>query len=145
MGGAPNNRKKVRLLARASMSSLAAQLAQTALPNTALLLGRPRRKAAASYLFTGYEADQHDLESIFAIGTNGSLQLISLQPALRKYTDILLSEHAKATDRTLLSSDASAELDASIMGCLALLGPYLMEVPTGKVLEWLVRRFRCEN
>ena len=127
------------------MSSLAAQLARTASLNTALLVDRSRRKAAESYLFTGHEADQHDLESIHALGINGLLQLASLQPALRKFTETLFSEHAKATDRTLLSSDANTELDVSIMGCLTLLGPYLMEMPTGKVLEWLVRRFRCEN
>jgi len=62
----PNNRKKVRRteIARCAMSSLAAQLAQTASQSAALLVGRSRQKSAESYLFTGREADQHDLESI---------------------------------------------------------------------------------
>lgn len=126
------------------MSSLAAQLAQSASLNTTLLADRSRRKAGESYLFTGREADQHDLESIHSLGVNGLLQLALLNPALRKLEDKLFSEHAKSTDRTLLSSEANVELDASITTCLALLGPYLMETPTGKVLEWLVRRFRCD-
>ncbi|RDB23790.1 U3 small nucleolar RNA-associated protein 10 [Hypsizygus marmoreus] len=127
------------------MSSLAVQLAQSASLNTALLVDRSRRKAGESYLFTGREADQHDLESIHALGVNGLLQLASLEPALRKFEEALFSEYAKSTDRTLLSTQANAELDASIHACLALLGPYLMESPTGKVIEWLVRRFRINE
>ncbi|KAG6857013.1 hypothetical protein H0H87_010685 [Tephrocybe sp. NHM501043] len=127
------------------MSSLAAQLAQNASLNTALLVDRSRRKAAESYLFTGREADQHDLESIHALGVNGLLQLALLNPLLRNYEDQLFSDYAKATDRTLLSVESNAELDAGLAAFLALLGPYVMEAPTGKVLEWLVRRFRINE
>ncbi|KAG5348834.1 hypothetical protein C0989_007869, partial [Termitomyces sp. Mn162] len=127
------------------MSSLAAQLAQNASLNAALLVDRSRRKSAESYLFTGREADQHDLESIHALGVNGLLQLALLNPALRKYEDQLFSEYAKATDRTLLPLEVNAELDAGIATFLALLGPYVMEAPTGRVLEWLVRRFRINE
>ncbi|KAG5644278.1 hypothetical protein DXG03_008763 [Asterophora parasitica] len=127
------------------MSSLAAQLAQNASLNSAILVDRSRRKAAESYLFTGREADQHDLEAIHALGVNGLIQLALLDPSLRKYEDQLFSEYAKATDRTLLSSEGNAELDAGITTFLPLLGPYLMEVPTGKVIEWLVRRFRINE
>ncbi|GLB44223.1 putative U3 small nucleolar RNA-associated protein 10 [Lyophyllum shimeji] len=127
------------------MSSLAAQLAQNASLNAAILVDRSRRKAAESYLFTGREADQHDLESIYALGVNGLLQLASLNSALRKFEDQLFSEYAKSMDRTLLPLEANAELDAGISAFLALLGPYLMEAPTGKVLEWLVRRFRINE
>ncbi|KAG5718058.1 U3 small nucleolar RNA-associated protein 10, partial [Termitomyces sp. T112] len=130
---------------RRPMSSLAAQLAQNASLNAALLVDRSRRKSAESYLFTGREADQHDLESIHALGVNGLLQLALLNPALRKYEDQLFSEYAKATDRTLLPLEVNAELDAGIATFLALLGPYVMEAPTGRVLEWLVRRFRINE
>lgn len=125
------------------MSSLAAQLAQSASLNSALLADRSRRKAAESYLFTGREADQHDLESIHALAVNGLLQLASLEPSLRGYEAQLFSEQAKATNRTLLSSDSVAQLDKSIAAFFSILGPYVLEIPTGKVLEWLVRRFRC--
>ena len=125
------------------MSSLAGQLAQSASLNTGLLIDRSRRKSAQSYLFTGREADQHDLDSIHALGVNGLLQLASLDSSLLPFEDKLFSEYSKSTDRTLLSSEANAELDDSIDACLALLGPFLMESPTGKVIEWLVRRFRC--
>lgn len=125
------------------MSSLAAQLAQSASLNAAILVDRSRRKAGESYLFTGREADQHDLESIHALGVNGLAQLAFLCPSLRAFEDPLFSDQAKATDRTLLSIEASTQLDKTIATFLCLLGPYLLENPTGKILEWLVRRFRC--
>ncbi|KAF8064012.1 hypothetical protein FPV67DRAFT_198389 [Lyophyllum atratum] len=127
------------------MSSLAAQLAQNASLNAAILVDRSRRKSAESYLFTGREADQHDLESIHALGVNGLLQLATLNPSLRKFEDQLFSEYAKSIDRTLLPAEANAELDTGIASFLGLLGPYLMDAPTGKVLEWLVRRFRINE
>jgi U3 small nucleolar RNA-associated protein 10 len=126
-------------------SSLATQLAQSASLNAALLIDKSRRKAVESYLFTGREADHHDLESIHALASNGLLELSTLNPSIRAYESSLLSDAMKGLDRTLLGKEASKELDRSIDGFLALLGPHLMDAPTGKVLEWLVRRFRCVN
>lgn len=125
-------------------SRLAAQLAQNASLNTSLLVDRSRRKPTESYLFTGREADQHDLESIHALGINGLIQLKSLNPNLKAFEDALFSDAVKDMDRTLLNVAANKELDRSIAAFTKLLGPYLMEAPTGKVIEWLVRRFRCE-
>ena len=124
------------------MSSLAAQLAKNASLNASLLVDRSRRKPTTSYLFTGKDADQHDLEAIHALGVNSLLELCSVNPKLRKFEDSLFSEHAKETDRTLLTSEAVEELDEAIEEFLFFLGPYLMEPPTSKILEWLVRRFR---
>ncbi|KAJ7146113.1 hypothetical protein C8R44DRAFT_600928 [Mycena epipterygia] len=127
------------------VSSLAAQLAKGASLNTTLLVDRSRRKNVESYLFTGREADQHDLESIHALGANGFLQLTTLNTAFRSFEGPLFSDGSKDTDRTLLSAEAVGQLDASIAAFLSLLGPYLTEAPTGKVLEWLVRRFRINE
>ncbi len=124
-------------------SSLARQLAQGASLNSALLVDRSRRKVGESYLFTGGEADLHDLESIHALGTNGFLQLVSITPALSKFEGPLFSDASKETDRTLSPAEALAKLDETIGAFLVQLGPYLMEAPTGKIIEWLVRRFRC--
>lgn len=127
------------------VSSLAAQLAKGASLNTTLLVDRSRRKASESYLFTGREADQHDLESIHALGVNGFIQLVALNAGFGEFEGPLFSDGLKDTDRTLLSSEAVTQLDACIAGFLSLLGPYLTDAPTGKVLEWLVRRFRYAN
>jgi U3 small nucleolar RNA-associated protein 10 len=126
------------------MTSLAVQLAGSASLNTGLLVDRSRRKSVQSYLFTGREADQHDLDSIHALGVNGLLQLASLDPSLLQFEDNLFSDYAKSIDRTLLSPEANIELDVSLEACLSSLGLYLMETPTGKIIEWLVRRFRCD-
>lgn len=123
-------------------SSLAQQLAKNASLNAALYIDRSRRKATPSYLFTGRDADEYDLETIYSIGVNSFLHLARICPPLEVYEDVLFSERAKNTDRTLLSPDAIAELNKALEEFLVLLGPYLMEGPTGRVLEFLVRRFR---
>lgn len=124
------------------MPTLAAQLAQNASLNASLLVDRSRRKPTTSYLFTGKDADEHDLDAIYALGVNSLLSLSSVEPKLGKFEDDLFSEEAKETDRTLLTKERITELDEKIEEFLWMLGPYLMEPPTAKILEWLVRRFR---
>ena len=123
-------------------SSLAAQIAQSASLNSALLVDRSRRKPTESYLFTSREADQQDLDSIYALGVNAYSRLKSLDPTLGLYEEALFSDAAKVTDRTLQTAEANAKLDHALNSFLQLLGPYLLETTTGKVIEWLVRRFR---
>jgi U3 small nucleolar RNA-associated protein 10 len=123
-------------------SSLAAQLAQATSLNAAILVDRTRRKATQSYLFTGREADKHDLESIHALGLNAFIQLCQWNPAIQSYENALFSDAAKALDRTLLPVIEAKELDRNISSFLPFLGKDLTEMPTGRVLEWLVRRFR---
>ncbi|EAU87657.2 hypothetical protein CC1G_09118 [Coprinopsis cinerea okayama7 len=127
------------------MSSLQAQLSKNASLNAALYVDRARRKPQASYLFTGRDADKYDLETIHALGVNAFLQLASVCPALEKYEDALFSDRARNTDRTLLSPDAVEELNRAIGEFLVRLGPYLLEAPTGKAIEWLVKRFRIHE
>jgi U3 small nucleolar RNA-associated protein 10 len=126
-------------------SSLAKQLAQGASLNASLFVDRSRRQPSQSYLFTPRQADQHDLHSIHALGANGFQQLKSIEPKISIYEDTLFSDAAKATDRTLQTSEANQTLDTAVDGLLLLLGPHLLEAPSGKVLEWLVRRFRYVN
>ncbi|KDQ54552.1 hypothetical protein JAAARDRAFT_135194 [Jaapia argillacea MUCL 33604] len=127
------------------VSSLAAQLSQGASLNLQLLVDRSKRKPTESYLFTGREADHHDLESIHALANNGFIQLRSLQPSIAGFENALFSDAAKSIDRTLLDAGAMEELDGNVGGLLRCLGMNLMEAPTGKVLEWLVRRFRINE
>jgi U3 small nucleolar RNA-associated protein 10 len=124
-------------------SALAQQLAQGASLNSAQLLERTRHKPAESYLFTGRDANQHDLESLHALGVNAFIQLKQMNPALSAFEEALFSDASKNMDRTLLPGDAARELDSKIKAFLPALGRHLMEIPTGRVLEWMVRRFRC--
>ncbi|CCM00706.1 uncharacterized protein FIBRA_02746 [Fibroporia radiculosa] len=127
------------------VSSLATQLAKGTSLNASLLVDRTRRKAAASYLFSAKEAQQHDLDTVYALGVSGFLQLKALEPSLGVFEKTLFSDAAKARDRTLESVDVNKELDQELASFLPLLGPYLLDSPTGKVLEWLVRRFRVNE
>ncbi|KAJ7054756.1 hypothetical protein C8F01DRAFT_1162846 [Mycena amicta] len=127
------------------VSSLAAQLAKGASLNTNALVDRSRRKATESYLFTGRDADKHDLDTIHALGLNAFRQLCTLSPKLDEYEGPLFSDSARSTDRTMLPRDELVQLDAAIDGLLPLLGPYLTEGATGRALEWLVRRFRINE
>jgi U3 small nucleolar RNA-associated protein 10 len=123
-------------------SSLAAQLAQGASLNAAFLIDRTRRKAIESYLFTGREAAQHDLDTIHALAVNGLLQLRSLDRRLASFEESLFSSAARDMDRTLQTAEDNAKLNTTIEEFLGFLGPFILEAPTGKILEWLVRRFR---
>ena len=124
-------------------SSLAQQLARAASLNANLLNEKSRKQAASeSYLFSPKEARQHDIDSLHALGLNGFLQLKSLQPDVARFEQALFSDTAKSLDRTLLPKEQSSQLDDTISAFLPLLGPFLLDAPSGKVLEWLVRRFR---
>lgn len=123
-------------------SSLATQLAQGASLNSALLVDRSKRKHTESYLFTGKEADHHDLYSVHALALNGFTHLRSVNPTFRTFEQALFSDAAKGIDRTLLTKEKAEELSLTIGRFLKFLGPYLLDAPSGKILEWLVRRFR---
>jgi len=123
-------------------SSLAKQLAQNASLNTTLLVDRSRRKPVESYLFSGRDAAAHDLESVYDLGWTALQQLSTLDARFEEFEDALFSDSAKAVDRTLLTKDANDKLNEDIDGIAQILGPFLMDPPAGKALEWLVRRFR---
>ncbi|KAI6126293.1 hypothetical protein EDD16DRAFT_1553513 [Pisolithus croceorrhizus] len=141
-------------------SALAAQLAASASLNASLLQDRSKKRQTDSYLFTGRDAASHDLDSVHAIATSASSHLCALSPVFLSQTvkygpdgssinvdfeQTLFSEAAKNMDRTLQTGEVTANLDRNINAFLVLLGPWLMEAPTGKVLEWLVRRFRINE
>ncbi|EKM74924.1 hypothetical protein AGABI1DRAFT_123475 [Agaricus bisporus var. burnettii JB137-S8] len=127
------------------MSSLAAQLAQSASLNVALLADRSKRKPAESYLFSGRDADHHDLDAIFALGTNAFLKLSSIDDRLAPFESELFSDRARALDRTLLTKEEDEELNDALGEFLSLLGPWLLDAPAARILEWLVRRFRVHE
>ncbi|KAF9451337.1 hypothetical protein P691DRAFT_663457 [Macrolepiota fuliginosa MF-IS2] len=127
------------------MSSLAAQLAQSASLNVALLADRSKRKPTESYLFTDRDADQHDLDSIYALGTNSFLKLCSVDQRLKRFELELFSDRARAMDRTLLGTEEDEKLSEAIGQFLGLLGPWLLEAPAARVIEWLVKRFRVNE
>jgi U3 small nucleolar RNA-associated protein 10 len=129
------------------VSSLATQLAQGSSLNAAFITERTsgKRKTTQSYLFTGRDAAKYDLDTVYALAANGLLQLRSLDGRLSNFEESLFSSRARETDRTLQTKEENVKLDATIEDFLALIGPFLLEASAGKVLEWLVRRFRYET
>ncbi|KAF8515684.1 armadillo-type protein [Hysterangium stoloniferum] len=126
-------------------SSIAAQLVKSASLNASLFVDRSRRKPAESYLFNSREADQHDFHSLHALGLNGLSKLRSLNSKFSRYEGNIFSDAARGLDRTLQSEAQNAELDRTLSSFLRDLGPYLLEAPSSKALEWLVRRFRIHE
>ncbi|OJA15136.1 hypothetical protein AZE42_07566 [Rhizopogon vesiculosus] len=142
-------------------SALASQLAASASLNASLLEAHTsKRRQTESYLFTGRDSDLHDLDAIHALASNAFAQLCSLSPAFSARTiklgsdgsslsvdfdQTLFSEAARNMDRTLQSQEVNSNIDRTLNAFLSLLGPWLMEAPTSKVLEWLVRRFRINE
>ena len=129
------------------VTSLAQQLAAGASINATLLSRRSKGDSgsAESYLFTSREASQHDLDSILALAQNGVAQLATLIPALGKRSWDILSDASRDYDRTMRSKEEVAKLDRDITLILRLVSPYLLQPPASKIIEWLVRRFRCET
>ena len=107
-------------------SSLAAQLAQSASLNSTQLLERTRRKPTESYLFSGKDANQHDLESLHALASSAFAQLKTLSVVLYQnplWGGILAGfemPQLEALDVTLLE-DSWEERDqvTRVMSCLS--------------------------
>lgn len=45
-------------------------------------------------------------------------------------------------DRTFVEKSLVEGIDRDVKVTLRLLSPYLLQAPAGKIIEWLVRRFR---
>ena len=136
-------------------SSLASQLAKGVSLNAPLLSETARKKhyASSSYLFSVSSKSQiDDLDAIHALATNALEHLKHIYPSVLTISDkgshtyrYVFSQHARDTDRTLLTPDELTELNTALKRCMQALGPCLLEGHTGRVIEWLVRRFRVNE
>lgn len=127
------------------VSSLAAQLAKGASVNANILASRSGGKPANadSYLFSGREAAEHDLDSVLALAQNGLAQLSSVNPDIsNSIPESLFSDASRNLDRTLIPESEVAHINKDIALTLRLVSPYLLQPPAAKVIEWLVRRLR---
>ncbi|CEI94270.1 hypothetical protein RMCBS344292_08484 [Rhizopus microsporus] len=103
------------------------------------------RKTRPSFLFTPREAADQDLETIYSIAYNGIMELVILDDKFAPFEKTLFSEKMKSVDRILQTREENDKLDASINAFLCQLSPYFLLKPSGKVLEYLIRRFRIED
>ncbi|KAG1122717.1 hypothetical protein G6F42_011219 [Rhizopus arrhizus] len=103
------------------------------------------RKTKASFLFSAREAADQDLETIYSIAYNGIMELVILDEKFSAFEKTLFSEGMKSVDRILQTKEENEKLDASINAFLSQLSPYFLLKPSGKVLEYLIRRFRIQD
>lgn len=124
------------------MTSLAAQLASIASLDSSRLASSSATKTQPSYLFTPTEAAQHDLETIHSLGLNGFEELKELDSSLGEYEEDLFGEASKGVDRMVISREENDDLGRRLDELLRRLGRHVPTRACGKVIEWLVRRFR---
>ncbi|KAG2204341.1 hypothetical protein INT47_009383 [Mucor saturninus] len=103
------------------------------------------RKSRASFLFSAREAADQDLETIYSIAYNGIMELVILDEKFAPFEKTLFSERMKSVDRILQTKEENKKLNASIDAFLCQLSPYFLLKPSGKVLEYLIRRFRIQD
>lgn len=124
-------------------SSLATQLANIG------TLDRDRLQASTSkfrpsFLFPPRQAASLSNEDIHSLAYNGYLALLAQDSRFERFENTIFGEKAKVTDRTILTKDENVKLDEALNGLLRLLASRFLLKSTGKVLEWLIRRFRCD-
>ncbi|RCI07051.1 HEAT repeat-containing protein 1 [Rhizopus stolonifer] len=103
------------------------------------------RKTRPSFLFTPREAADQDLETIYSIAYNGIMELVILDDKFASFEKTLFSERMKSVDRVLQTKEENDKLNSSINAFLCQLSPYFLLKPSGKVLEYLIRRFRIQD
>jgi len=118
---------------------LGAQLQQSSSLHAALL---KNHKFQESYLFTPQQARLHDLDAVFQLAQNGLHLLSTHSKHVKSLNSPLFALSAKFADRTRLSLEENAALDAAIEQLLFAISPFLTEQAASKIVEWLVRRYR---
>jgi U3 small nucleolar RNA-associated protein 10 len=126
------------------MTSLfATQLRQIALNTTNELdLKAQRASHAESLIFEKKVAGSQDFDTIYQICLEGYRDLCGLDARFDNFQRNLFSPQSKNQDRTQMTADENAALDAVLEAFLGLVGSKLLLQPAVKALEWLVRRFK---
>jgi U3 small nucleolar RNA-associated protein 10 len=126
------------------MTSLfATQLRQIALNSTNELdLKAQRASHAESLIFEKKVAGSQDFDTIYQICLEGYRDLCRLDARFDNFQRNLFSPQSKNQDRTQMTVDENAALDAVLEAFLGLVGSKLLIQPAVKALEWLVRRFK---
>ncbi|KAG0325600.1 HEAT repeat-containing protein 1 [Dissophora globulifera] len=126
------------------MSSLAQQLKKIGTADATKGFEKAS-KHRASFLFDSKQAADYDIDTIYSIGVNGITELKQLDSNFTAFEKTLFSESMKGVDRVLQTKEDNAKLDESITLFLRQLSPYFLLKPSGKALEWLIRRFRIHE
>lgn len=126
------------------MTSLARQLQKLAIPGQ-LSLKQVVSKKRPSLLFDAKEAADIDIETIYALGTNGLEELISIDSKFTEFEGSLFEENCKEFERTVQTREVLEDLDEKISVFLRRVSPYFLLKPAQKCLEWLIWAFRIQS
>ncbi|KAJ3372811.1 HEAT repeat-containing protein 1 [Allomyces arbusculus] len=107
--------------------------------------GRHAGKQRPSFLFDPKVAATYDLDTMYNIGCNGFAELVQIDDRFTQWETPLFSEAARDTDRVTMDQAFNKKLDKALHGMLVALSPHFLLKPVGKVLEWLIRRFRINE
>lgn len=129
------------------MSSLfATQLKQIAVNSTNELdLKAQKASHAESLIFDRKVAGSQDFETIYQICLEGYNDLCRLDARFDDFERNLFSSQSRNQDRTQMTADENAALDAVLEVFLGLVGSRLLLRPAVKAIEWLVRRFKSAS
>ncbi|KAF9921975.1 HEAT repeat-containing protein 1 [Linnemannia zychae] len=126
------------------MSSLAQQLKKIGTAD--ITKGHERAlKHRSSFLFDSRQAADYDIDTIYSIGANGITELKQIDAKFAPFEKTLFAESMKNFDRAVHTKEDNDKLDESITLFLRQMSPYFMLKPSGKALEWLIRRFRINE
>jgi len=124
------------------MSTLAAQLKQLQIPGLHKDVSKPQH---VSILFDKNVAATLDMESIYNVGVSGFDQMMTIEPILIDYQELLFSQKSIHLQRTMEDKSFNKKISKAIEEFLLLLSPYLQLQAAKKCLEWLVWRFEIHN
>lgn len=122
------------------MSSLQDQIAQLA-SHDAARINKPSKRD--SYLFQPNQAAELDIGDIHLLAIGGFDQLKELDTSFEDFESSLFSDSVKDLDRTSLNQAQVDQLNTTLNRFLVKLSPHLPTRAAAKVLEWLIRKFRC--
>lgn len=125
-------------------SSLSSQLANIGHPDKDRLLASSSTSSSRpSFLFPARVAASLSNTDVHSLAYNGFLALLSTDARFERFEKPVFGEKAKGTDRSLLTKEENEKLDRTVIApLLRLLAKGFLLKSTGKVLEWLIRRFR---
>ncbi|KAJ1658740.1 snoRNA-binding rRNA-processing protein utp10 [Dispira simplex] len=103
------------------------------------------KKSRPSFIFSEREAADIDLDTIYNLGHTGFDELVQLDTTLRSFENDFFSTSCKSIDRVQLTKSENKALNQKLGRLLEHLAPHFLISPTGRVLEWLIRRFRIQD
>lgn len=124
-------------------TSLAEQLKRLAVPQTAILEGKDKKRD--SFLFDPKEAASFSREIFYQIGLDGLEELKKLNPAFSQFENTLFSITSKDFERSVQSEESNKRLNKVIKKFLLHLSPYFLINSAHKALEWLIFRYHIHQ